>query len=253
MPILKFGYFLSDLITDYFRFLTKVSFFNESIYLAFGLFFLKMASVGRDLCLKLTSKKTFKVVKYLLENFQTSQFVLSQKTGVAIGWVNEVVNFLSDLNIVSKGRRSCTLEDPVRLLEAIALERPLNRLVKSSFRLEVTSIREGEEILRRASHDRGIRYALTVFSGLRRFYEYHITYPSIHSYVSDVSVEKEVAHGEGPITLFLLSPDHPDILKTVRKVEEFSVCDPVQVAIDLFCSGVGRDAAVKFLEVLRRG
>ncbi len=216
-------------------------------------FLLKTASVGRDLRLKLTSKKTFKVVKYLLENFQTNQFVVSQKTGVAYGWVSEVVNFLSDLGIVSKGWRRCTLEDPVRLLEAIALERPLNRLVKSSFRLEVTSVREGEEVLRIASQGGGVRYALTVFSGLRRFYEYHIAYPSIHSYVSDVGVEREVPHGEGPITLFLLSPDHPDILKTVRKVDEFSVCDPAQVAIDLFCSGVGRDAAVKFLEVVRHG
>ena len=41
--------------------------------------------------------------------------------------------------------------------------------------------------------------------------------------------------------------------RTVRNVDEFSVCDPAQIAIDLFCSGVGRDAAVKFLEVVRGG
>lgn len=203
--------------------------------------------------MKLTSKKTFRVVKYLLKNYQTNQLAVSQETGVAYGRVNEVVNFLFDLGIVSKGWRRCTLEDPVRLLEAIALERPLNRTVRSCFRLEATSVREGEEVLRRASQRGGARYALTVFSGLRRLYEYHITYPSIHSYVSDVGLEREVPHGEGPITLFLLSPDHPDILKTVREIDGFSVCDPTQVAIDLFCSGVGRDAAIKFLEVVRRG
>ena len=47
--------------------------------MAFVLFLLKMASIGRDFRLKLTSKKTFKVVKYLLENFQTNQFVVASE------------------------------------------------------------------------------------------------------------------------------------------------------------------------------
>jgi len=38
-------------------------------------------------------------------------------------------------------------------------------------------------------------------------------------------------------------------LKHIRTVEGFSVCSPAQIAIDLFCSGVGRDAAVKFIEM----
>ena len=202
---------------------------------------------------KLTSTKAYKVVKYLLENSQTSQLQISRETGVAYGWTNTVINFLHDLGIVSKSWRQCKLEDPVRLLEVIALERPLSRLASCFFRLEATSVSEGEEQLRKACEDKNVKYGLTVFSGLKRFYEYYIAFPQIHAYVSNEEVKEYVPQGEGPITLYLLSPDHPDILNETRMVNDFFVCGPAQIAIDLFCSGVGRDAAIKLAELMKNG
>jgi len=199
--------------------------------------------------LRLSSKKAYRIVRFLLENPETNQSLISEGTGVAYGWVNEIVNFLYQLDIVSKGWRKCTLKDPVRLLEMIAFERPLSRLEIESFRLETTSALEGENLLRDVCEDNGVKYGLTMFSGLKRYYQYHIAYPSIHAYISTNEVEGKIPHGEGPITLILLSPDHLDILKHTRRVEGFSICSPTQTAIDLFCSGVGRDAAVKFIEM----
>lgn len=203
--------------------------------------------------MKLTSSKSYEVMKYLLAHKETNQLEISRETGVSYGWTNEVVNFLYDRGIVSKGWRRCELEDPIQLLEIIAIERPLSGLVKSSFRLEASSIAEGEELLRRACNEHGVGYGFTVYSGLKRFYEYYITFPEVHVYVSDEKMEDYVVHGRGPITLSLLVPDQVSILKETVTVEGFSVCSPVQVAIDLFCSGSGRDAAIKFLEVLRDG
>lgn len=203
--------------------------------------------------MKLTSPKAYRVVKYLLGHKETNQLEISRETGVAYGWTNDVINFLCDRGIVSKGWRRCELEDPLQLLEVIALERPLNKLVKSSFRLEVLSVAEGEELLRSSCEEQGMRYGLTVFSGLRRFYEYYITFPEIHAYVSDEGMENYILHGRGPITLSLLYPDQRGILEETRDLEGFSVCSTVQVVIDLFCSGVGRDAAIKLLEVMYSG
>ena len=203
--------------------------------------------------MKLTSPKAYEVVKYLLGHKKTNQLEISRETGVAYGWTSDVVNFLYDRGIVSKGWRRCELENPLQLLEVIALERPLNKLVESSFRLEVLSIAEGEGLLRRACEEHGVEYGLTVFSGLRRFFEYYITFPEIHAYVSDEKMESYVPHGRGPITLSLLCPDQRDILEETRNLEGFSVCSAVQVVVDLFCSGVGRDAAIKLLDVIRDG
>ena len=229
----------------------KLSLNNESFYVLKGLILIENNSCGMDM--KLTSRKSFKVVKYLLQHPEISQLDLSERTQVALGWVNNIVNFLYDLNIVSKESRRCVLRDPVRLLDKISLERPLNRLVATSFRLATTSIEEGEEILNNACMDNDINYAFTVFSGMRRFYEYHITYPSIHAYVSGINIEEAIEHGEGPITLILLTPDHSNILTEALEVEGSSVCTKPQIAVDLFSSGVGRDAAIKFLEVVQNG
>ena len=203
--------------------------------------------------MKLTSPNAFKVVKYLLGNRTTNQLEISRKTSVAYGWVNEVVNFLFERGIVSKGWRSCELRDPLQLLEFIALERPLSGLVKSSFRLEALSVTEGEELLKSVCNEKGISYGLTVFSGLNRYYEYYISFPEIHAYVSDEKLEKSVVKGHGPITLSLLVPDQVNILEETVTKDGFSICSSLQVVIDLFCSGSGRDAAIKFLDVVRDG
>lgn len=203
--------------------------------------------------MKLTSPKAYKVIKFLLENRETNQLEIARETGVAYGWINEVVNFLYDRGIVSKGWRCCELEEPIQLLESIAFERPLDGLVKSSFRLEALSIAEGEESLRKICLEHDVDYGLTVFSGLKRYYEYYITFPEIHAYVSDEKIKSYFAKGQGPITLSLLVADQENIFAETKNRESFSVCSPVQIVIDLFCSGTGRDAAIKLLDAIRNG
>jgi hypothetical protein len=203
--------------------------------------------------MKLTSKKAFKVAKYLLEHPKTSQLELSNKTDVALGYVNEIVNYLYDLNMVSKKSRACVLDDPVRLLEKISFERPLKRLEAATFRLPTTFIRESEETIRNICQKKHVRYTLTVFSGLKRYYEYHISYPSVHAYVSDISIGEQMEHGEGAIPITLLKPDRSDILNESNEINGFHVCDRIQIIVDLFSSGLGRDAAIKFLEVVQHG
>jgi hypothetical protein len=198
--------------------------------------------------MKLTSPKAYEIVKFLLRHKKAKQLDISRNTKVALGWTNDVINFLYDRGIVSKSRGQYELEDPVQLLEAIAFERPISKLVESSFRLEVLSIAKGEELLKKVCEERETEYGLTVFSGLKRFFEYYIAFPEIHAYVSSEQIKNYISPGQGPITLSLLHLDKPNILNETTRIEGFSVCSPVQVAIDLFCSGVGRDAAIKFLE-----
>jgi hypothetical protein len=166
---------------------------------------------------------------------------------------SDVINFLYDRGIVSKHWRRCELDEPLQLLESIAFERPLNKLITSSSQLEVSSIADGEKLLKRACEATKAKYGLTVFSGLKRFYEYYITFAEIHAYVSTEEVKNHITSGRGPITLKLLIPEHQSILKETKRIEGFSVCSPIQVVIDLFCSNIGRDAAVKFLELIHNG
>lgn len=203
--------------------------------------------------MKLTSLKSYRVIRFLLEHPVSSQLEISRKTEVALGYVNKIVNYLYDINIVAKKSRRCILREPIRLLELISFERPLKWLEVASFRLPTTSIIKSEELIGNICQKHQVGYAFTVFSGLRRYFEYHISYPSVHVYVDDEEVVERIERGEGAVPIILLKPDRPDILAGSSEIEGYGVCDRIQIIVDLFSGGLGRDAAMKFLEVIQRG
>ncbi|MHA1263455.1 MAG: hypothetical protein ACTSSA_15515 [Candidatus Freyarchaeota archaeon] len=180
---------------------------------------------------KLSSPQAFLIVKYLLGHPVTYQRQIHRDLGVSIGWVNTVVNSLCEVGIARKGKwRRIELEDPYALLDLLSWQRPLRRLLKAT-----------------------VHYALTAFSGLSRYLAYYITFPTIHTYASKPELLGQLLPGgRGPITVEVLAPDYPHILKSLRNIDNFSVVDPLQVVIDLFCLGTaGRDAATKLYEMIR--
>jgi len=193
-----------------------------------------------------SSLKSYLVAKHLLGNRVSSQIDISRETGVAIGYVNEVVHELSSLDIVKVEYGKCTLLDHVKLLDKISSDRSFKKLQCDEFRLPTSTIDETEIILSKFCESRGIGYAFSVFSALRSYYEYHISYPSIHIYIENLSRFQEIEKGEGVVPVIVLKPDRPDILQNSMRRNGYSVCDRIQVLIDLYASGIGRDAAIRF-------
>jgi hypothetical protein len=200
--------------------------------------------------LKLTSRKAYRVVQYVLANTEFNQREVNRKTLVGLGYVNEVINYMISTDIVGRSEKSYVLRDPVRLLEKIGFDRPLNSIEMSRFRLPTTTIDETEKTLATKLAALGVGYAFTVFSGLRRYFEYHISYPMVHLYVGDGSALGHLEPGEGPVQVVALRPDIEGILEDSVEIGGVKVCSREQVIIDLFSSGVGRDAAIKFLEAI---
>jgi len=198
--------------------------------------------------LKLTSGKAYRVVRYVLGNPEFTQREVARKTGVSLGYVNEVVNYIVDVGIVVRSRKAFLLREPVRLLEKISFDRPFSKVEVERFRVSTTSVQDTEEEVSSTLTGRGVRYAFTVFSGLRKYFEYHLSYPTVHFYVEDESALRHFERGEGSIQVVALRADLENIWNEMRVVDGFSVCDREQVVVDLFSSGVGRDAAIKFLE-----
>lgn len=194
----------------------------------------------------LSSPKSYRVAKYLLKNGASSQSKIAKETKVAIGYVNEVIHELSDQNIVAIEYGKCSLVDYVRLLEKIGFDRPFKKLQATDFRLPTRTITESEERLATFCNSRGIRYAFSVFSGLKHYFEYHISYPTVHIYVEKPSELFEMEKGQGVIQVVVLYEDRPDIFNESTKKRDHYVCDEAQIIIDLFTSGVGRDAAIKY-------
>ncbi|MHA1712319.1 MAG: hypothetical protein ACTSUS_09770 [Candidatus Freyarchaeota archaeon] len=201
---------------------------------------------------KLSSPQAFRIAKYLLEHPITYQRQIHRELGVSIGWINKVVNSLCEAGIAIKGKwRRIELEDPYALLDLLSWQRPLQRLLRATIRLELTELAKAEDNLREICQKAGLNYALTGFSGLSRYLAYYITFPTIHTYSNNPEKLGQLLlpKGRGPITIEVLIPDYPFILENIRKINNFNVVDPIQVVIDLFCLGyAGRDAATKLYE-----
>ncbi len=203
---------------------------------------------------KLSSPQAFRIAKYLLENPVTYQRQIHRDLGTSIGWINKVVNSLCEAGIARKGKwRRIELEDPYALLDLLSWQRPLQRLLQATIRLEHTEITAAEKNLRDICLKSQLNYALTAFSGLSRYLAYYITFPTIHTYTTNPKqLKQQLPKGRGPITIKILKPDYPDILKNTKTIKNFHVADPTQVVIDLFCLGAaGRDAATKLYEMTR--
>lgn len=203
--------------------------------------------------MNLTSKKAYVVIKYLLGHTKTSQREIARETGVALGYVNEIVNYALDIGVMEKKAGHYGVGDPIRLLEKVSFDRPLKQLEITRFLLPSVSIDESESSLIKDFEHNNLEYAFTGFSGLRRYFEYHISYPLIQVYVANDESTSYVEQGEGAISVVFLKADRPEIFGSSKNVDGSRICDDIQVVIDLFSSGVGRDAAIKFLEVIRDG
>ena len=203
---------------------------------------------------KLSSPQAYRIAKYLLEHPVTYQRQVHRDLGISLSWTNTVLNSLHEAGITRKGKwRRTELEDPYALLDLISWQRPLQRLVEATVRLELTGLADTEKKLHAICQKAQLKYALTAFSGLHRYLAYYITFPTIHTYTNDPQqLSQLLPKGRGPITIQILSADYPDILKNTRNIDNLNTVDPIQVVIDLFCLGsAGRDAATKLYEMIR--
>jgi hypothetical protein len=201
--------------------------------------------------LNLNSKKSYRVAKHLLAYREETQTEISNATRVSLGYVNEILQYLEDLNIVEINYGETRLTDYAKLLEKISMDRSFKKLITSTIRLPTSTIQETERTITKYCEKNNIEYALTGFSGLKHFYEYHISYPLIHIYIKNPEKIEGIEKGEGPTPIIILKPDRPDILTNVFKNNNMSICDKIQVIIDLYSSGLGRDAAIKYYRDLK--
>lgn len=204
--------------------------------------------------MRLTALASFAVVEYLLQNPETSQIDISHYTNVSRSMVSYVVRDLAARGVVSQyGKERMKLQDPLRLLEALSFERPLQSLLVDEFRTELSDINQVERQVANASTRLEASYALTCFAALSKYIKYYITYPTVHVY-SDrpKDLRYRITEGLGAVNIQVLKSDWKPIMTNIRDIDELKIVRPIQAIIDLFClGGAGRDGAMKLYEEIR--
>jgi len=208
------------------------------------------------LVVKLTAEQSYQIILFLLATIRSNQTEISRFTGASKSQVNRLVTNLLDAGVLKHTEdRLFEVSDPIRLLDKIAFERPLSKLVRKEIQLEHSEVHKVEAAISSACKHSKIKYALTCFSALNKYYRYHMAYPTVHVYTDErAELEKKLPLGKGAVLVQILVPDHEIIMQTVRVKDGFVLVDPVQVIIDLFCLGsIGRDGAMKLWGVVKNG
>lgn len=205
---------------------------------------------------KLTAEQSYQIILFLLATIRSGQTEISRYTGASKSQVNRLVNDLINAGVLKHVEsRLFEVSDPIRLLDKIAFERPLSKLVRKEIQLEYSEVEKVEYAIQKVCTQYKIKYAFTCFSALDKYYRYHITYPTVHIYTNEqMELENRLPLGKGAVLVQMLVPDHEIIMQTARVKDGFVLVDPVQVIIDLFCLGsIGRDGAIKLWEVVKSG
>ena len=231
-------------------------------YLSFGQIYIEKRgnpnpfSDRRDLR-SLYSPKSTRILRALLSNPKTAWRLqrLAAVAGVSLGLVAKVKSLLADREWITEGEGGMRLVDPeARLIEWAHNYLHRKNVVRNFYSLKTAPENEAHisEVLSR----KGIRYALTGFSGADRLAPF-MRYSRMMAYVDDSDDEvmdalnlKKVTSGAN---VTLLTPYDEGVYYGSREFNGIQVASPIQVYLDLAADrGRGEEAAKELMEKVIR-
>jgi hypothetical protein len=177
--------------------------------------------------------------------------LLSNEVKVSLGEVANVKKALVDREWATVSKDGFSLIDPAKLLEGWAQNYShLKNLARDYYTLK--SVPEVESELAKVCQERGIKYALTGFSGAARLAP-AVTYQRAMIFIEDTEENipallelKEVPSGAN-VTLF--KPYDEGVFYGLRPVDNIDIASPVQIYLDLVnVKGRGEEAAQALFE-----
>lgn len=177
--------------------------------------------------MKLTSRQTYRIVRWILGHPEFKQLQVKNETDVAFSRVNKVVNWLIDVGYVAKITNGYRLVSPAALLGLFRLSRSMGKLRTHSFEVRAERA-ELENLIKKT----GATYCLT--SALAR-YDSYFRDPSIHVYADEALAGclSKLPRGMMRIDLYrddLRAPE--DIIRS----DDMSYTSEMRTIIDVICS-----------------
>ena len=208
--------------------------------------------VKRDLR-SLYSPKASRILRVLLNDpkkiWKTQE--LAKEAEVSLGQIANIKKLLGDREWISTTSYGFFLSEPEKLLNEWSEKYTYQKnIIREFYTLE--SFTDIEADLSRLCQDKGIKYALTGFSGAARIAP-NVRYQKAMAYVAEKTEEvvqklnlKEVPSGAN---VLLLSPYDEGVFYGAREFNGIRIVSPVQLYLDLKNIKVrGEEAAMAILE-----
>ncbi|HLD59989.1 MAG TPA: hypothetical protein VI912_03280 [Candidatus Bilamarchaeaceae archaeon] len=180
--------------------------------------------------MKVTSKKTYRVIKAILTMKKFTQYEISKKEEITFSLVNKVVNWLVSLGYVAKRTGYYELVAPVAILSLF----PIYRKIKPYAIFDVNvSVRDILAMLKGKG-----RLCLT--SALA-YYDDYFRDPAIHIYLNDQKIIEELKSlpkGYTHIQIYKEDLSNMDF----QKKNGQNITDKTRTILDLFCANKGYTA-----------
>lgn len=177
---------------------------------------------------KVTSKMAYKVVRYVLEKGTFNQFEASTETGVSIGLVNRITNWLVERGYIAKGKEGYELIMPAALLMLFPIYRKMEKLATATYKIKISE-RELSALLKKYK-------AVLCLTSASQFYDPYIRDPSVHVYSESDELKKELGRYQtGLSSITLYSPDL-SLEGDTEKKKGFLLTNELRTIIDLLCS-----------------
>lgn len=178
--------------------------------------------------MKITSPMAYKVVRYVLEQGKFNQLEASRETGVSIGLVNRITNWLIERGHVAKTSKGYELIMPAALLTLFTVYRKMEKLATATYKLGISEA-ELSALLKKHK-------AVLCLTSASQHYDAFIRDPSVHAYSESDELKKELGrYTTGLTSATLYSPDI-SLDGDTEKKKGFLLTSELRTIIDLLCS-----------------
>ncbi len=178
--------------------------------------------------MKLTSRQTYKVVFFILQNPIFTQTTVFKATNVSWGRMNEIVQWLVSKNFVEKKEKGYELVDPAGLVSLFPLYRDMNSLLLKKLPLRLSK----KQIMERLPK----KTVLCMDSALQ-FYSGYWHSDRICIYADESIALKKIEKEFMPLTggNTFLWVFKSDITPETRKEKGFTITGKLRTLIDMAC------------------
>lgn len=177
--------------------------------------------------IRLNAKKTYPVIKYVLKEKCFKQSELSEKTGVSLGRVNEIVQWLSKRGVIQKTEQGYKLVNPLWLIRAFTIFRDMSNQ-------RFTTLEVNIERKKLMNHLKRKHVVFCLTTALQEYSSYFRD-PSVNFYARDYEkIKRELTPRTGNLLVNIFKPDL--FLETdIVKKDGLPITSKIRTVIDLFC------------------
>lgn len=202
---------------------------------------------------RITTENAWKVVTDILSNELTSIMGISRRTGISYGWAHRIANRLISRGMAEKFNDQVRMNNIPKLLNVIALERPMVALNKGIINTNYSDSHDAATGLTRSLERSGVHFAFTGFTAASIYTGSAIRHDAVYMYVNDDGEYRNLKSNEvrnlGGIKIYIYLPDR-DVTKDSILSGNVRIVSKGQALLDM--AGFGRSGGDLALDLGKR-